>query len=81
MYNRPVLVLYSEPVLRLICEYVTVTEELKRRAEFSNLNLIAEGNSALGSCLEIPKAGVQVLLLNQENKREKKAKASAATSQ
>jgi len=81
VYNRPVLVLYSEPVLRLICEYVTVTEELKRRAEFSNLNLIAEGNSAPGNCLEIPKAGVQVLLLNQENRREKKAKASAATSQ
>lgn len=58
-----------------------VTEELSSSAEFISLNLIAEGSSALCTIPEIPKEGAHVPFANQENRSEKKAKASAATSQ
>lgn len=64
-----------------MCEYVMVTEELSKRAEFINLRPMAEGISALSMILLILTAGAHMLLVNQENNSEKKANASAATNQ
>lgn len=58
-----------------------VTEELSSRAEFIRPSLIADGISAPAITLLILTAGAHILLVNQENKSEKKANASAATNQ
>lgn len=67
--------------LNLIWEYVIVTDELSNKAEFINLRPIADGISALAIIPLILTAGAHMLLVNHENNKEKKAKASAATSQ
>jgi len=69
------------PILNDIWEYVTVTEELKSRAEFNNLSLRAEGMEILGIVLANLIEGAQLPFRNQDSNREKNAKDSAATNQ
>ena len=65
-------VICTDPNLNLICEYVIVTNELSKRAEFI---------SALAIVLLTLTAGAHMLLVNPENSSEKKANDSAATNQ
>ena len=79
--TNPLTVICKDLNLNLMCEYVIVTDELSKRAEFISLRPIAEGISTLAIILLILTAGAHMLLVNQENSSEKKANASAATSQ
>jgi len=81
VHNKPFLVLFSPPEIRLICEYVIVTDELKSNAEFIKPKPSAEGMGTLSITLAILLAGAQVLLVSHEQIRDKNAKASAATNQ
>lgn len=58
-----------------------VTDELSNRAEFIRPRPNAEGIGTLSRIPAIPIEGAQVPLVNQEQIRDKNAKASAATNQ